>query len=224
MGLNNEYAARVVFDIETAPLPEAVDYLEPVEAPSNYKDPIKIAEYVAAKQAENLQRCGLDVDLCRIVAIGWWRENQDEPQADVVKGNEYDERSLLAAFWSQVENGSHLVGFNCIGFDLPVLQRRSLYLGVKMPAITVDRYRHPQVTDLQQILSYHGALKLRSLSFYARRFGLGIDDPHTGADIAGLVAEGQWAAVEHHVLSDIKKTALLAEKLGYFRPVTAGVL
>jgi hypothetical protein len=79
MGYNNENAARYVFDIETAPLPEAVDYLEPAEPPANYKDPEKIAAYISSKNAENLDRCGLDVDLCRVVAIGLMNERMDRP-------------------------------------------------------------------------------------------------------------------------------------------------
>lgn len=219
MGYNNENAERLIFDIETAPLPEAVDYLEPADAPANYKDPIKIAEYIATKQAENLDRCGLDVDLCRIVAIGVQAESMDGPL--VLRSD--DESLMLEVFWQNAER-RHLVGFNCIAFDLPVLQRRSMYLNVKTPSIQVDRYRHPQVTDLQQILSYNGTLRLRSLSFYAKRLGFDIEDAHTGADIARLVAEGNWDAVEAHVKADVQKTRQLAARLGFFSQQAVGAL
>src|SRR3990167_6147583 len=125
MCYQNENAARLIFDIETAPLPEAPEYIEPAEAPANYKDPLKIAEYVAAKNAEAVAKCGLDVDLCRIVAIGIQREGADAC-AESVRDDTED--NLLTWFWRMAE-GRHLVGFNCLGFDLPVLLRRSLYLG-----------------------------------------------------------------------------------------------
>jgi len=215
MGYNNHGAQHVVFDIETCALPEAVEYIEPAEAPSNYKDPAKISAYIEEKQAEQLDRCALDVDLCRVVAIGTQSEEEEEVSADVVKGGEVDERSLLLAFWTRVE-GQHLVGFNCIGFDLPVLLRRSLYLGVDVPLIQIDRFKHPRVTDLMQVLSFNGALKLRGLSFYARRFGFPVVDTISGADIGLAVKEGRWDDVHGHVVADVQKTVLLAEKLGYF--------
>ena len=53
MGFNNEDSLRFVIDIETAPLDDAAQYLEPAEAPGNYKDPAKIDAYIAEKNAEN---------------------------------------------------------------------------------------------------------------------------------------------------------------------------
>ena len=219
MGLNNENAAKLVFDIETAPLPDAAEYLEPAEAPSNYKDPLKIAEYIAAKQAEQLEKCSLDVDLCRIVAIGWWREG-DDVRAESVRDDA--EANLLTWFWLMVAD-HHLVGFNCLGFDLPVLLRRSLYLGVPAPTIQIDKFKHPQVTDLMDELSYGGKLRLRGLAFYCKRFGIDVPDPLTGAEVGQAVQEGRWADVEAHVKADVTKTARLAARLGKFRLATEAV-
>lgn len=220
MGYENENAARIVFDIETAPLAEAVDYLEPADAPSNYKDPIKIAAYVAEKNAANLDKCGLDVDLCRVVAIGYQFEGET---AHVLTADDTNEADTLRLWWSIVGD-RHLVGFNCLAFDLPVLFRRSLYLGVEWPRIGIDRFKHPQVTDLMQMLSFNGALDYRGLAFYARRFGFKTSDTMTGADVAQAVAEGRYADVEKHVRSDIQITASLAERLGVFHLTPAAVL
>lgn len=214
MGLNDEHSGRIVFDIETAPLAEAVDYLEPAEAPSNYKDPVKIAAAIAEKNAENVAKCGLDADLCRIVAVGVQTEEMPDPCIWIM-ATENDERDVLRRFWL-LAVGKHLVGFNCLGFDLPVLFRRSLYLGVPVPHIAIDRFKHPQVTDLMQVLSFNGTLRLRGLSFYAKRFGIETQDALTGADIALAVSEGRWADIETHVKSDVQKTAALASKLGLF--------
>lgn len=220
MGLNNEGAARLVFDIETAPLPDAADYLEPAEAPANYKDPAKIAAAIAEKNAENLAKCGLDCDLCRIVAVGAQLEGSD---IETVTANDATEAQMLAWFW-RLAAGRHLVGFNCLGFDLPVLLRRSLYLGITTPELQIDRFKHPQVTDLMQLLSFNGTVKFRGLAFYAKRFGFNVADALTGADVALAVTEGRWSEVEAHVKADIEKTALLASKLGYFRAVAESVI
>lgn len=216
MGYNDQNAASIVFDIETAPLPDAGDYLEPAEAPANYKDPAKIAAAIAEKQAEALSKCGLDVDLCRVVAIGGFVEGDKEPFVVHAEDVEH-EAAMLTAFWLRYSTG-RFIGFNCLSFDLPVLFRRSLYLGVDEPYIQIDKYKHPQVTDLMQVLSFNGAIKFRSLAFYCKRFGIdGGPDILKGADVAQAVAEGRWADVEAHVTADVRKTALLASKLGLFK-------
>lgn len=216
MGYNNENAERVVFDIETAPLPEAAEYVEPVSAPSNYKDPEKIAAYIEEKQGEQIAKCSLDPDLCRIVAIGSWTES-GTPTA--LCGD--DEADMLTAFWKAV-GAKHLVGFNCLSFDLPVLLRRSLYLGIEAPALQIGKYRHTGVTDLQMVMSFDGALRMHGLSFYAKRFGFDVADVITGAEVGKAVEEGRWADIEKHVLADVQKTALLAARCGYFSRATAG--
>jgi predicted PolB exonuclease-like 3'-5' exonuclease len=215
VGFNDTGAVRVVFDIETAPLAVAADYLEPVEAPANYKDPIKIAAAIAEKTAEQLSRCSLDVDLCRVVAIGYQFADTDAPTV-LTAPDEAQEVAALTQFWTAVGD-RHLVGFNCLAFDLPVLLRRSLYLDVPAPRLQVDRFKHPSVTDVMQLLSFNGTLRLRGLSFYTKRFGFVVPpDTLTGADIPEAVATGRWTDVEQHVRADVLKTALLAERLGVF--------
>jgi hypothetical protein len=211
--LNSDGSARIIFDLETVPLDEARDYLEAVEAPAHYKDPEKIAAYLAEHATEQLARCALDPDLCRIVAIGWWREDEPEPTALTLADG--TESEMLEQFWRKAA-GRHYVGFNCVPFDLPVLLRRSLYVGVAAPALQVDRFRHTHITDLLQVLSHHGMLRYHSLGFYARRFGCDVPDGLTGADIGQAVAEGRWRDVAGHVRADVEKTAGVAGKLGYF--------
>jgi hypothetical protein len=218
MGYNNDGAARICFDIETAPLEDAASYMGDVtvDAPSNYKDPIKIAAYIAAARAEQLDRCALDVDLCRIVAIGWQCETR---APEVMLSTAAAEAEMLALFW-MTAGDHHLVGFNCLGFDLPVLLRRSLYLGVRAPLVQIDRFKHPRVTDLMDELSFAGKLKARSLAFYTRRFGIDVPDSVQGAQIGALVAAGEWDQVKSHCLADVQRTAFLAARLGHFTMIT----
>jgi hypothetical protein len=222
MGYDNENARRLVFDVECAALPDASDYLvEAIEAPSNWKDPLKIAAYVAEKQAEQLNRCALDPDLCRIVAVSVWPEDNATPLVSH-GGYEMSEADILAWFWRQAQN-HQLVGFNCLSYDLPVLLRRSLYLGISHPTIQIDKYKHPNVTDLMMLLSFNGALKYHSLDFYAKRFGCEVEATITGADIGRAVEEQRWSDIETHVLADVQKTAFIAGKLGLFNQALASV-
>lgn len=221
MGYENENALHtmtlrpwLVFDIETVPMPGCEDYLvEPIEAPANYKDPAKIAAYVAEKRSKQVLEAGLDIDLCEVVAIGgafWdqsWVQTRERTQ----------EAEMLDGFWRfasrTLTDGGVLVGFNVLHFDLPVLLRRSLYLGVSTPRLSIDKYRHDRVVDIAEVLSFGRRELMRSLAFYAKRFGIPHDDTVTGADIAGRVADGRWDSVANHCADDVETTKALALRI-----------
>src|SRR5687767_14006124 len=101
MGFNEEYARRIVVDIETVASPDVEALLDPVKAPSNYKDAAKIAAYKSEKLAELVSKAGLEADLCEVVAVGWWVEGQDEccsyTRADLGEVN------LLESAWNAIE-------------------------------------------------------------------------------------------------------------------------
>ena len=210
----------LIVDLETIAIPDAGDYLEPAMAPSNYKSPDAIANYVQTKTAERLANAALDPDLNRICAIGWRLESRDVEPEVILCYDEDAERHALAEFWGLVACDSNrtrrLVTFNGFSFDLPTLMRRSVYLEV-WPSryLSIDKYRSPHC-DLYQKLSFNGAIKPHSLRFYAQRFGLPIESPElTGADIAARVEAGDWTAVRDHCASDVNLTYALAERLRY---------
>lgn len=234
--------SALIVDIEAVGIDNAVDYLDPVEPdpkllePIEYdarlKDPAKVEANradVDRKRAERpalieasiqertaalVDRCALDPDLCRIVALGCGDADGDD--TSLICRDEAQEAAALRLFWSRVVNVAGatrtLISFNGFGYDLPVLMRRSAYLGVDYPQLNLDRYRSPHI-DLMQVLTFRGAIKAHKLSFYASRFGYASDDTVTGADIAALVKAGDWAAVEAHNLSDLKLTRFVAQKL-----------
>jgi hypothetical protein len=209
----------LILDVETVACQDAAQFLEPVEAPSNYKDPVKIAEYVASASAKALEYCSTDPDLCRLVAIGWLLDSETEPQV-VLAETESQETTALEMFWdaASLPGGGirRLVSFYGLSFDLPVLMRRSQYLGVPFPLISTDKYRTSHL-DLHARLTFNGATKkTHSLAFYVKRFALDVpDDDVDGADIARLVAAGEWAKIRHHCEVDVLKTAALARRLGF---------
>ena len=199
-----------VFDIETAPLADAAVYIPPPKPRANLKDPAKIEADLAEKTAALLEKAALDPDLCRIVAAGWDCDGQAE---SAVCEDAAHERDLLDRFWKQ-SVGATLVGFNCLSFDLPVLLRRSLYLGVRAPMFSLNKYRPGSIVDLMQRLAYQGTLTYRSLEFYCRRLAIDVPDDVTGADIGALVAAGEWSRVHDHVRADVAKTTALARRIG----------
>lgn len=219
MGANNEFARATVLDLETMPIADAADFIEPASAPSNYKDPDAIASYIKAATEKEIARCALDPDLCQIGLIGLWPEDVDEPYA-LEQGAFDNEAAMLKEFWATV-TGNRLVGFNLFGFDALVLMRRSDLLGVKYDPITVDRYRSPHV-DLMQKLSFRGALKFRSQRFYLKRFGIPYDSEHTGADVPNLMRDGKWDEAVKKVLADVRSLRELSVRLGVMRESAVG--
>jgi predicted PolB exonuclease-like 3'-5' exonuclease len=215
--------ALAVVDIETVALDDVGVYLDdddPIHAPSNWKDPEKIAEHIAAKTRERAARCALDPDLCRLVAVGWMFDEEDQPSV-ITCTDEYIERLALSQFWRAIDSDDRplvrLVTFGGITFDLPVLMRRSDYLGVDYRPLSLDKYRSPH-PDVLKILTFNGSMGIRhNLRFYARRFDVPVARPDLdGSDIAALVAAGAWDDVEAHCADDIRVTHGIARKLGLF--------
>ena len=204
-----------VFDIETAPLVDAEVYIESPKPRANLKDPLKIEADIREKKAAVLDRAALDPDLCRIVAAGWDCDGKAESMVCETAEHEGD---VLERFWTQTQ-GATLVGFNCLSFDLPVLLRRSLYLRVSAPSLSLNKFRPGRVVDLMQVLAYQGTLTYRSLAFYCQRFGIDVPDDVKGADISALVTAGEWKKVHDHVRADVAKTAALAQRVAVLNPL-----
>lgn len=186
------------FDIETEAHPEAVQFIDEPSAPGNYKDPDKIAAYVAEKKAELIDRAALDPDYGRIVAIGYKVDDQPTDSRLVVGG--YEEWELLDRFWDLFfESEGVCCGYNIIGFDLPYLLKRSFDLGVRVP-LTPDlrKYQHHPTCDLMGILYNWGQAK--SLKWVAKRYGLPNPLPDLdGSQVKDMDADTLRAYVENDV-------------------------
>lgn len=209
----------IILDTETVAIEGAGALIESVSAPATYKDPEKIAAYIANAERAQAERAAVYPWTARIVALGTIDERGVE-RVDVCR-DEAEEAEALNRFWRLVirddERFVHcLVGFNHRAFDLPLLMARSTLLGVKHPSLNLDRYRTPHI-DLMDRLTWYGAVPARSLNWFARRFGLPIDDTVSGKDVALLVANGKWDTVAAHCLSDIRLTKALAERVGLLR-------
>lgn len=150
----------LIIDIETAGIPNAADFLplEDIQADGRLKDPVKIADDIAAKQRALVESAALDLDLARVVTIGF-TDNVCTSAAFVTTcQSEGDERKALSGLAAVIETRPTIVTFNGHKYDLPLLMRRARYLGVTFPAINLDRYKSPHI-DLYDVLTLKGAVK-----------------------------------------------------------------
>lgn len=209
----------LILDLATAPLPDAERYLEgTVRAPGNYKDPEKIAAYIAEAQAERLSAAALDLDLARITALGF---AIGPTVIDVrVCRDEQDERLLIEDVASLLTPMPTVITFGGFNFDLPLVMRRAKYLGIPFPVINLDRYKSPHV-DLCEVLSDRNPQRRRSLQFYAKRLGwTDLTKILSGAEEAQVPVTGRWDDLEASIRHDVTATYRLAAWCGVI-PKTA---
>lgn len=210
-------------DIET--IPDEVEMAalmqrgpsRPFEAPSTYKDPAKIADYIAQKRAEweegLVKTCSIDPAYGNIACISLWdgscggssslREfgGTDNPDA---------ERAMLADFWKAMAKVDGIVTFNGLGFDLRWLLLRSAILRVR-PSRTWDtpRYRPWPCCDLMQILAGWERDRWKGLAEWCRVFRIPCEGKESGMDgsqVYQYVQDGRWDEVEAYCLSDTRAT------------------
>jgi predicted PolB exonuclease-like 3'-5' exonuclease len=216
----------LVVDVATAPVTNVTDYVsrDQFDAPSNYVDPVKIERAINDAYAKGIEMAGVDVDLAQISGIGfqWSDEYHSAPMVltarpvDGAETPEMRETWMIAALADAMRRlpDYFLCTFNGLAFDLPLLERRALYLGVPFPRLNLDRYRTPH-KDMLEELTYRGRLKSRSLAWYAKRHGwTDIAKPLTGEQESKVFETGQWDELVQSITHDVTATLRLAKWWG----------
>lgn len=129
------------FDLETVP-----DYsrahlftpklsktaLEQINEAGEGGDPAEVAEIEANETSRVL---ATSAEYCSICGLNFAVDEQDPKSAWVgdvdQQGDPINERTLLDAFWNLAEKSKHIIGFNILRFDLPVILTRSALLGIE---------------------------------------------------------------------------------------------
>lgn len=194
----------IYFDIETEALPEAeIAHLMPTfDAPSNYKDPEKIAANIADQKAKWLERAALSPLTGSVLAIGL------KSKTSKLGGNEWDgnECDLLTAFADYLNEfafdgfESRLKGWNIRGFDIPFLITRGWKYGIKFPKWMTEKAAFGQPPFVEDLMDTFKAGDYRapyvSLDTAARF--LGFDGKlGSGKDFAKLYHSDKAAALAY---------------------------
>ena len=212
-----------MLDLETIPdegLVSAVDG----EPSRSYAD--KVDRLLAARRAQTRGRNDfLPLPYHRPVVACWLEAVERDgallvADADAWTDRGAPEEEFLEATWQRLR-GRTLVTFHGRGFDLPVLELRSLKLGlsVHLPG-ALDRRgpsgedaRAPRVPeehhDVMELLSGGGATPSSSLDLYAKLVGLPGKEGLAGKDVGSLYAVGALEQISSYCMTDVLRTWLL---------------
>lgn len=221
----------LAFDIETGPLP--LDQLQALLPPfdeaevklGNLKDPdkikVKVEEARANHESDFVSRAALSPMTGRVLAIGYW--SIDSAKYAIEDGGDGDDREtvMLTRFWKKYlqcrQAPRRMVGYNCHGFDIPFLIRRSWLLNIDVPSTVIDKWKWIDGTTFVDLMSrwsigdQRGWVKLDMLG---QAFGLGgKTEGVNGAMFHELWEKDREKACEY-LRRDLELTAGLAVRMG----------
>jgi hypothetical protein len=219
----------LVFDIETEPLPEEqlLAIMPPFDSDSvalgNLKDPAKIAEKLAEKEASHRRKfvedAAFNANTARVLAIGYHSTVNGKTCIQAT-----DEEKMIVDFWGQASKmraaGRSIVGVNITGFDLPFLCRRSWLLGLDVPTwVRVGRYWDRAFIDLCETWRCGQQWQEAPASFNALAGYFGTDAKPEGCDGAifyQVWRENRELAIRY-LTNDVQQPAKWAARMGIIK-------
>lgn len=215
---------KLVFDIETGPATNAADFAPEFQAPSNYKDPVKIAEHIEGQRAAFLERAALDPITGQILCFTSGYDNDPpacffneagNPSNPFLKGTEaMIVTKALCLFEDCAQESVPVVGFNSKGFDLLYLIRRAFILGIPVSKAVwkmSDKYSDASIDLLQIWLAGSRDYAGQSLARVCKACGLG-EKNGDGKDFAGILKMDPKSARDY-AINDVILTQKLADRL-----------
>jgi len=180
------FANDIAFDIETAPL-----------------------------KSDGEEASLLDPTTARVAAIGYYEPTKGRFFISYDK----DEKAMLCQFWGVFiwihAAGYKMIGFNCHGFDLPFIIRRSWFHGIEVPQGVMTsggRYWGETFIDLMIVWRCGSWKEFISLDSLARYLGVG-EKTGSGEKFYRLWNTNRQAAVDY-LVNDVRITLNCADKMG----------
>lgn len=231
----------ITIDIETVPdctgkalaqfQAEALTERAAVSAPSNYKDPVKIAEYIAGKQAEidagvhdKVLKTSFDGALGHICVIGVAIDDQ-EPQAFYVDSTEphKHEADVLKRFFEYIsatyrpssQTRPVFVGHNLLEFDLRFIFQRSVVLGIRPPSFIPFQAKPWDQTVYDTMTAWAGVRDRVKLDKLAKALGFEGKGDISGDMVWPMVASGKISDVAEYCKNDVIQTRNVYRKMTF---------
>jgi len=222
--------ADCIFDIETAPLPDA-------EIPPALVEKLKDAEPEGDAWKEML---GLYSLSAQVVCIGMMNSSSgkgtvlyDDRHGEISdlnfpEGTEFmleggSETEVLERFWANVARFDRVITYNGRGFDVPFLMQRSLIREVPISTNLLPPrfYLNRNHLDLQDVLSTFRATRPYGLAPWTQAIGASSpkEGSVAGAEVGEAFHAGRTAEIVEYCARDVVATGKLAERvLRYWRP------
>lgn len=197
-------------DIETIPTGDdsARAYLAgKVTAPANYKDPDKIAAYIAENAQGAWEKSSFDGWFGRVACIGW--VYGDDPSIGILTPKD-DEAGTMQTFLSDIEAqiafraAPIFVGHN-VSFDINFLTRRMVILGIQIPAWWPYREK-PWSDRIHDTMLMAGGKDMVSLDHLCHAMGIPGKDGMTGADVWPAWQRGEFDKIAEYCRDDVERT------------------
>lgn len=210
---------NLVFDIETIANPGLIGQLPPVRVDSRLKDPEKIAAQRAEKEAQQIEKMGLDKTtalICCITTIDVENEICKSIQLDP---ETMDERALLESFWEIAHPFTRYITFNGISFDVPMLLFRSMVNSIQ-PSVRIStrKYQITNHLDLRALLNDWDMRASGTLDFYSRVIlGESKADGMDGSFVQSMFDVGAYDEIRDYNTAECWSLLKIYEKMtGYY--------
>ncbi len=206
----------LAWDLETIGNPDLIDSLPEPTPKANLKDKAKIEADIAEKKAKQISKMALNGNTALIVACGLagitkeGEEWSDALMYDPTTG----ERPYVEALWDIFADHKAFITFNGISFDVPILLRRSLVLGIIPPlTISTRKYDRPPAGnhyDLHQIFGHHGGMETQGFDQICKYvLGEGKPEGIDGSMVGVFWGAQKYDEIKAYAIDDALKTIQL---------------
>lgn len=222
----------ITFDIETYKDVSDDNYVAwktaGISAPSNYKDPEKIAQNIADQKVDMLNKFALSPLTGKIILIGCLIDKQPELPFEFTKYNiagkdvfytafDDEEKDMLTKFWmlvgwNNLQLGGDMLSFNGKAFDLPFLLNRSAILDVK-PPMKISMQKHLSKYQHQPHLDLYNWFGSGSLVEWSYRFGISSSLQRDGDKIGGWYEANQMNLIKDKNMIDLAQTNAIYQRI-----------
>jgi hypothetical protein len=205
----------LIFNVETigdeSTPPELFPSMDDFDAPSTYKDPVKIVEYKQREMAKAIAKMSLSPLTARIVCASFKTSDVPEILTFTAMNRENEHKLLenVAKMFSLYETKT-MVGFNSKSFDIPMIAISLARHGIKVPfdfRVAINKYDSYLHIDLYQILT-NFEMKRGKLSDWCARFSLPAPFGNGGM-VDGWYRDKDESSIVRHCQSNIISTERL---------------